>query len=181
MEGAGRAAVVTRWFERRSKCDTRTMKRHVHLCMYLVPLSSRALYAPVQRVVGAQPGTLAADRALLPSPQPATRCAVASCRTCCVHDTFTGSKMATVSSLSLESYLQLRQALTKGQSAVKPVQQFEEAFYKPNDLKQVLVPPFGAALGDQQQSITCTTHWCPARCAGAHIAWHPFQQQSRAR
>jgi hypothetical protein len=55
--------------------------------------------------------------------------------------------MASVSSLSLETYLQLRQALTKGESAVKPVQQFEEAFYKPNDLKQVLIAPLRAALG----------------------------------
>ena len=45
--------------------------------------------------------------------------------------------MAAVSSLSLETYLQLRQALTKGGKAAQPVPAFEEAFYKPTDLKQV--------------------------------------------
>jgi hypothetical protein len=46
--------------------------------------------------------------------------------------------MASITSTwSLEAYIQIHQALTKGGSTVQPVNAYEECFYKNTDLKQV--------------------------------------------
>lgn len=42
-----------------------------------------------------------------------------------------------VASISLETYIQLHEALTKGKSHVQPVTPIEEHFFKVQDLKQV--------------------------------------------
>ncbi|KAK9817189.1 hypothetical protein WJX72_010830 [[Myrmecia] bisecta] len=52
---------------------------------------------------------------------------------------WSGSAPQPVSALSLETYSELQEALTKGTGSAQPVPPVERAFYKLNDLKQLLL------------------------------------------